>query len=60
LNVARYAQDKEYKLYDNGSFFHFTEDLLEQNPLNPDKLSKTEAKHYQRLQKVLTQYEEHE
>lgn len=55
--VVNYAQDHQYKLYGDGEFYHFTQDLPEQNPLNLENLSTKETTHYQKLKSVVREYE---
>ena len=55
--IVRYAQDHQYKLYSDGSFYHFTKDREEHHPLQITGLSGEEKKHYQRLKATLAQYE---
>ncbi|MEQ9437529.1 MAG: sulfatase-like hydrolase/transferase [Cyclobacteriaceae bacterium] len=55
--IVRYAQDHQYKLYSDGSFYHFTKDREEQHPLQIAGLSGEEKKHYQSLKATLAQYE---
>ena len=48
-----YAQNKEYKLYKNGSFFNFSKDLHEKNPIDINKLSETDNEIYSLLKTSL-------
>ena len=48
-----YAQNKEYKLYKNGSFFNFSKDLYEKNPIDINKLSETDNEIYSLLKTSL-------
>ena len=53
LGRGVYAQNKEYKLYKNGSFFNFSNDLYEKNPIDVNKLSETETEIYSLLKTSL-------
>nr|WKN34745.1 sulfatase-like hydrolase/transferase [Tunicatimonas sp. TK19036] len=55
--VVHYAQDHQYKLYGDSTFYHFAQDLNEQHPLNLENLSQKEMKHYQKLKSVIKEYE---
>ena len=46
LGRGVYAQNKEYKLYKNGNFFNFSNDLYEKNPIDVNKLSETDNEIY--------------
>ncbi|MEN8153093.1 MAG: sulfatase-like hydrolase/transferase [Acidobacteriota bacterium] len=49
----RYAQNKRWKLYDNGHFFDLKKDPLEQNPITGEELSSEMRDNKNRLQIVL-------
>jgi len=51
--LFRYAQDNSYKLYDSGSFYRFTKDLTEENPLVDSLLTSKQKKIKQNLQAVI-------
>lgn len=55
---ARYAQDTEWKLYDDGRFYNFKVDLAEENPLNTSTLDNREKIAYQNLKQALASMEE--
>jgi arylsulfatase A-like enzyme len=50
---ARYAQDKQYKLYGDGALYDFRQDPLEKSPLAQTSLTAAQEKSRQKLQKVL-------
>jgi arylsulfatase A-like enzyme len=54
----RYAQDKTYKLYANGEFYHFTSDWQEQQPLDTLNLDETAMTSYEKLKGVLGSFSE--
>lgn len=54
---TRYAQDKEWKLYEDGRFYHFSEDPLEERPLEEETLSEEMQARKAKLQAVLDAYE---
>lgn len=56
--VARYAQDKNYKLYGDGYFYNYEDDPEEANPINPYTLDRPLQRRYQKLKEVLTKFEE--
>ena len=49
LGRGVYAQNKEYKLYKNGNFFNFSNDLYEKNPIDVTTLSETDNEIYSLL-----------
>ena len=51
-----YAQDKEYKLYSNGQFYHFIEDLEEKQLLDTKQLNQKERRHFRSLKRHLKKY----
>lgn len=53
---TRYAHDKEWKLFEDGRFYHFSEDPLEENPLEDGGLSAEALAAKDRLQGVLDRY----
>jgi arylsulfatase A len=52
---ARYAQDKQYKLYDDGALYDYRQDPLEKSPLAQTDLkpAREQSRHRQKLRKVL-------
>ena len=50
---ARYAQNKQYKLYDDGMFFNYRRDPLEQTPLSEPGLTAAQLAAMRKLQHVL-------
>jgi arylsulfatase A-like enzyme len=50
---ARYAQDKQYKLYGDGNFYGFRQDPLEKSPLTEASLTPAQQKVRQKLQQPL-------
>ena len=44
-----YAQTKKYKLYKNGKFYNYSDDLLERSPLKFNDLSKKQTDIYKKL-----------
>lgn len=50
---ARYAQDKQFKLYQDGSLFDYRQDPLEKSSLPQTNLTPAQEKTRQKLQKVL-------
>ena len=50
---ARYAQDKEFKLYSDGGFFDYRQDPLEKSPLAATGLTPVQERSRQKLQKAL-------
>lgn len=52
------AFDHRYKLYANGRFYHWREDLAERHPLDATKLTDQAAAARQRLQTALDKYRE--
>jgi arylsulfatase A len=53
LQKKECAQTKQWKLYDNGEFFDFIKDPLEEMPIASQNLTKEQAKIKTRLQEVL-------
>lgn len=51
-----YVQDKEYKLYSDGQFYHFTEDLEEKQLLDTKQLNQEERRHFRVLKRHLKKY----
>ena len=49
----RYVHDREWKLYDDGSFYHFSDDLEESNPIPDEALPENVLKIKQEFQTVL-------
>ena len=54
--ARRYAQDKEYKLYASGEFYHFTSDWQEEQPLDTLNLDETARASYEKLKGVLKNF----
>ena len=54
-NMGRgvYAQNKDFKLYKNGNFFNFSNDLYENKPLDIDNLTQGQSQVYFLLKKSL-------
>ena len=50
---ARYAQDKQFKLYDDGVLYDYRQDPLEKSPLAQASLAPAQEKSRQKLQKAL-------
>jgi arylsulfatase A len=50
---ARYAQDKQYKLYDDGVLYDYRHDPLEKSPLVQTSLTPAQEQSRQKLQKAL-------
>jgi arylsulfatase A len=50
---ARYAQDKQYKLYEDGHLYDYRQDPLEKSPLVRTSLTPAQERSRQSLQKVL-------
>ena len=50
---ARYAQDKQYKLYDDGVLYDYRQDPLEKSPLAQTSLTPAQEKSRQTLQSAL-------
>jgi arylsulfatase A-like enzyme len=50
---ARYAQDKQYKLYHNGALCDYRQDPLEKNPLTQTSLTPAQEQSRQKLQRAL-------
>lgn len=50
---ARYAQDKEYKLYDHGALYDYRRDPLEKIPLVPASLTPAQEQSRRKLQRAL-------
>ena len=50
---ARYAQDKQYKLYDDGVLYDYRQDPLEKSPLPQTSLTPAQEKSRQTLQSAL-------
>ena len=53
LGRGVYAQNKEYKLYKNGNFFNFSNDLYEKKPIDVTTLSETDNEIYSLLKTSL-------
>ena len=53
LRDARFARDRRYKLYDDGTFYDVPNDILEENPLPLDRLDAAAVAARTRLQAVL-------
>lgn len=49
----RFVQTTEYKLYQDGKFYNIESDILEERPLDIDKITSTERRVYRQLQKRL-------
>lgn len=49
----QFARTREYKLYQDGSFFYLPEDILELNPLDEENLSEEEMRIRQDLQEMI-------
>jgi len=54
----RYAQTKEWKLYDDGRFYDMKKDLLEQNPIQHDQIPENVISIKSNLQSVLDKMKE--
>ena len=54
----QFVRTLDYKLYADGRFFNLTKDILEQKPLPPDSLSKSETMAYQLLHRELESHPE--
>lgn len=52
----QFVRTLDYKLYADGRFFNLSSDVLEQNPLSIDSLSKAEAEEYRLLSKELEKH----
>jgi arylsulfatase A len=52
----QFVNTSEYKLYQDGSFYHFTKDLLEENPLADDDLSAMQKDIRRRLNAELAKH----
>jgi arylsulfatase A len=50
---ARYAQDKQYKLYQDGVLYDYRQDPLEKNPLGQTNLIPAQEERREKLQKAL-------
>ena len=50
---ARYAQDTQYKLYDDGVFVDYQRDPLEKTPLTQRRLTRAQQKIHRKLQSAL-------
>ena len=53
FTAARYAQDKQFKLYGDGALYDYRQDPLEKSPLPPTTLTPAQERSRQALQKVL-------
>ena len=53
LDRGVYAQNKNYKLYKNGKFFKYSEDLFEENPISFNFFNNEENEIYNYLKKSL-------
>ncbi len=53
LGRGVYAQNKEYKLYKNGNFFNFSNDLYEKRPIDVTTISESENEIYSLLKTSL-------
>ena len=53
LGRGVYAQNKEYKLYKNGNFFNFSNDLYEKKPIDVTTMSESENEIYSLLKTSL-------
>ena len=56
FTARRYAQDKQYKLYENGEFYHFTTDWQEEQPLDTLNLDEAATASYEKLKGVLENF----
>lgn len=54
---TRYAHDKEWKLFEDGRFYHFSEDPLQEKPLADGELSDEARAAKAKLSEVLAKYE---
>jgi arylsulfatase A len=54
-NSGRFVRTKEYKLYQDGRFYHVKEDVLEECPLHEEELTTAQLKIKKELQKVQDQ-----
>ena len=48
-----YAQNKDFKLYKNGNFFNFSNDVYEKEPMDITNLNEDQSKVYLQLKKSL-------
>ncbi|MCY3964662.1 MAG: sulfatase-like hydrolase/transferase [Acidobacteria bacterium] len=57
LNIPEvtFVHDRRYKLYDDGRFFDFENDVREQSPLDPDDLTEEEATAMARLRAAMAE-----
>ena len=57
LNIPEvtFVHDRRYKLYDDGRFFDFENDVREQSPLDPDDLTEEEAAAMARLHAAMAE-----
>jgi len=53
---SRYVQTKQWKLYEDGSFYNFIKDTDEINPISIKELSSADLTEYKKLQDVLNNY----
>lgn len=51
-----YAQDREWKLYDDGRFYHFAQDRFEENPISPADLDLEGQEAHEALLRVISNY----
>ena len=51
--LARYVQNKRYKLYESGNFFDIQEDDLELSPIEPEHKTRKQKKVMQKFQEIL-------
>lgn len=54
--IKQYSQNRDWKLYKDGSFFHFQEDPKEQNPLTKEELKGAALRSYNILDSVIKRY----
>ena len=51
-----YVQDTAYKLYADGRFYHYIEDLNEESPLDQESLNPEQLKHFTELEQAMSKY----
>jgi len=51
--VATYVHNKKWKLYQNGEFYNFEKDILEENPISEKEFTDEMRREKQKLQSVL-------
>ncbi|TDK47948.1 sulfatase-like hydrolase/transferase [Algoriphagus formosus] len=56
--IKKYVQDKQFKLYSDGSFFNYKNDPQEKSPLSIDKLKGESYENYLILNQALSLYQQ--